>query len=397
MLVGIQKALAWATAFAAVFAFYAHSVFGLPSYQVTPVLAVVIATGLVGMAYFGFLQLRHNPAGSPARQASSVLLTVTLLLAFASTAAHAFADDLPTAEWGVAGVTFGVPVLVGFSNVRADLLKAIGTMCVAFAVVDLAFDMLDYLGIAHLANHVGSPGSPYGLHYLGATGSSYATGLVGFLAISFIASGLTSGCLIGNIARMAAIAALIGSVYLTGARTYLAASLASTAIFVATGNRRAPLIVFGTTIAGLFLYMTFNHASGDQDNALRSMLILDGFQGALEHPILGSGPHYIDTSSLIATYQELHSAGIVESGIAQFAIFYGLPAALSLVVASLTAQGARRPGQSFASIILCLMTAVFAFSSPLTSFLGSIAFYTALVYCQRDELGARAKREAAGS
>ncbi len=104
------------------------------------------------------------------------------------------------------------------------------------------------------------------------------------------------------------------------------------------------------------------------------------------HPILGSGPSYIDTSSLVATYQQLHAAGIVESGFAYFAIFYGLPAALALVAASLTAQGARRPGQSFASVVLCLMTAVFAFSSPIGSFLGSIAFYTALIYCQRDEL-----------
>lgn len=386
MLVGLQKVLAWATAFAAVFAFYAHAVFSVPSHQVTPVLAVAVAAGLVGMASFGFLELRYEPTRSPARQASSLLLSLALLLAFASTIAHAFIDEVLIPEWGVAGVTFGVPILIGFCGVRGEFLKAIGVVCVGFASVDLTFDVLDYLGIAPLARHVGEPGSAYGLHYLGAAGSSYATGLVGFLAISFLASGFASGSLLGNLTRMATVAALIGSVYLTGTRTYLAASLASAALFVTPANRRAPLVICGTALAGLFLYMTFNYASGDRDNALRSMLLLDGFQGALQHPILGSGPIYIDTSSLIAIYQQLHAAGVVESGFAQFAIFYGLPAALALVGASLSAQGARRPGQSFASVVLCLISAVLAFTSPIGSFLGSVTFYTALIYCQRDEL-----------
>jgi hypothetical protein len=386
MLMGIQKGLAWATAFAVVFAFYAHSVFGLPSHQVTPVAAAVIAAGLIGMAYFGVLQLRYQPTGSPGRQGSSFLLTLTLLLAFASTVAHAFTNAVLIPEWGVVGVTVGVPFLIGFCNVRGDFLKAIGVLCVGFATIDLTFDVLDYLGIGHLANHVGSPGSAYGLHYLGATGSSYATGLVGFLAISFLASGFVSGSPLGNLARVAAVAALIGSVYLTGTRTYLAASLASAALFVVPANRRVPLIVYGAAISGLFLYIAFSHVGGDRDNALRSMLLLDGFEDAMTHPILGSGPSYIDTSSLVATYQQLHTAGVVESGFAYFAIFYGLPAALTLVAASLTAQGAQRPGQSFASVVLCLITALLAFTSPIGSFLGSIVFYTALIYCQRDEL-----------
>jgi hypothetical protein len=386
MVWGIQRILAWVTAFATVFAFYAHSVFGLPSYQVTPISAGVIAAGLIGMAYFGFLELLCHAPGSPARQASSFLLTVALLLAFASTIAHSFADEVLIPEWGVAGVTFGVPLLIGFCNVRGEFLRAIGVMCVGFATVDLAFDVLDYLGIAHLANHVGKPGSAYGLHYLGAAESSYATGLVGFLAISFLARGFESGTVVGNVLRMGFVAALVGSVYLSGTRTYLAASLASAAIFVVPGNKRVPLIICSAAIAGLFLYVTFNYAWGDRDNALRSMLIADGFQGAILHPVLGSGPSYLDTSSLIATYQQLHTAGVVESGFSQFAIFYGLPAAVALVAASLTAQGGWRPRQSFASVVLCLITAVSTFSTPIGSFLGSITFYTALIYCQRDEL-----------
>jgi hypothetical protein len=132
--------------------------------------------------------------------------------------------------------------------------------------------------------------------------------------------------------------------------------------------------------------MTFNYVSGDRDNALRSMLLLDGLDGALHHPILGSGPFYIDPGSLIANYQLLHDAGVVESGIAQFAVFYGLPSTVALLTASLVAQGAGRPAQSFASVVLCLITAILTFSTPIGSFLGSIAFYTALIYCQRDEL-----------
>jgi hypothetical protein len=386
MLVGVQKILAWATAFAAVFAFYAHRVFGLPSYQVTPLSAVAVAAGLSGMAYFGFLQQRYQPTASPARQASSFLLTLALILALTSTVAHAFAEEVLVPEWGVAGVTFGVPILIGFCNVRAEFLRAIGIVCTVFAGIDLVLNLLDYLGVLHLAGHSGGSASAYGLHYLGASGSSFAAGLVGFLAISFVASGFAAGSLVGNLARVAITAAFIGSIYLTGTRTYLAASLASAAIFVTPANRRAPLVICGAALAGLFLYMTFNYASGDHDNALRALLLLDGFDDAIRHPILGSGPSYIDSGSLVATYQWLHSVGVVESGFAQFAIFYGLPAALALSAASLAAQGARRSGQSFASVVLCLITAIFAFSTPIGSFLGSITFYTALIYCQRDEL-----------
>ena len=92
-------------------------------------------------------------------------------------------------------------------------------------------------------------------------------------------------------------------------------------------------------------------AARDHDNALQSLLLLDGFDDAISHPILGSGASYNYSGSLIATYQRLHSMGVVESGFAQFAIFYGRPAALALVAASLTAQGAGRPMQSFASVV----------------------------------------------
>jgi hypothetical protein len=386
MLVRIQKGLAWATAFATVFAFYAHSVFQVPSYRVTPLSASAIAGGLVGMAYFGLLQARYFPTESAARQVSSLMLSVALLLAVASTVTHAFADQVLIPEWGVAGVTFGVPVLIILCNVRGELLRAIGVVSLIFAGVDFFADFLEYIGLAHLASHVGKEGSSYGLHYLGLSNSSYATGLVGFIAICFVNAGFSSGTLLGNLMRMVITAGLVASVYLTGTRTYLAAALAATALLVVPSNGRAPLAICSLAIAGLFLYITFNHPAGDQDDALRSMLILDGAQSAVLHPILGAGPSYVDTSSLVATYQQLNGAGIVESGIAQFAIFYGMPAAIALVGASLTAQGAWRPKQSFASVVLCLITAVFAFSSPIGSFLGSITFYTALIYCQRDEL-----------
>jgi hypothetical protein len=389
--VAIQKGLAWATAFAAVFAFYAHTALGLPSYQVTPVSAVVVACGLIGMAFLGLFVLGTHQGATAARLASSVLLGVALLLAFLSTVAHAFTDEVAIPEWGVAGVTFGVPVLIGICGVRGELLKAIGVVCVLFATMDLAFDVLDDLGVAHLANHVGAAGSAYGLHYQGAAGSSFAAGLVGFLAVSYLASGFARGTLGGNLVRMAMVAAFIGSIYLTGTRTYLAAAIVSAALFVVPGNRRVPLVLCGAALAALFLYMTFNYQPGDADNALRSMLLLDGFDEAKRHPILGTGPAYVDSAGLWATYQKLHNAGVVESGIAQFAIFYGVPAALALVLASLAAQAASRPAQSFASVVLCLMTATSAFSSPFGSFLGSIAFYTALIYCQRDKLRSAAE------
>jgi hypothetical protein len=142
-MMAIQKVLAWATAFASVFAFYAHTVLGMPSYEVTPLSAAAVATGLVAMAYFGSLPLAYTPVASPARWLSSVSLLVALLFAFASTVIHAFADQVTMTEWGVAGVTFGVPILIGFCGVREELLKAIGVICLIFASVDLAFDVLD--------------------------------------------------------------------------------------------------------------------------------------------------------------------------------------------------------------------------------------------------------------
>jgi hypothetical protein len=245
---------------------------------------------------------------------------------------------------------------------------------------------LDYLGISHLAKHAGQEGSAYGLHYQGAAGSSFAAGLVGFLAISFVMSDFSSSAIHGKIARGLVAVALIGSIYLTGTKTYLATALFSTAIFVIPANRRIPLVVCGAGVSILFLYVTFNYAAGDTDNQLRSMLILDGLDGAKRHPVLGVGPSYIDTTSLHATYQQLHSAGVVESGLFQFAIFYGLPSAICLVTSSCLSQAAIRPKQSFSSVVLCMITSILAFNPAIGSFLGSITFYTALIYCQRDEL-----------
>ena len=86
---------------------------------------------------------------------SSALLALALFLAMLSTVVHAFMDEAGFPEWGVAGVTFGIPVLIGFCGVRREFLRAIGAVCVVFATADLSFDALDYFGVAHLASHVG--------------------------------------------------------------------------------------------------------------------------------------------------------------------------------------------------------------------------------------------------
>ena len=71
--------------------------------------------------------------------------------------------------------------------------------------------------------------------------------------------------------------------------------------------------------------------------------------------------------------------------ILDFTIAYGMPAALLLLASCVFALSARRSFHSWPVVMLTVLSGQLAFGESLGSLLGSITFWAALTYCQRDE------------
>ena len=127
--------MVWATAFAAVFSFYAHAVFHVPSSAVTPISAPAIAGGLGALASVGVFQ-PIRPAWTTARRTSVLCLAVAWGWAVISVVLETGNRRMEIGDWGAAAVQIGMPALMYFIEPRARLLNAIGFWCVGAAFAD---------------------------------------------------------------------------------------------------------------------------------------------------------------------------------------------------------------------------------------------------------------------
>lgn len=381
----INRAAVWTTAFALVFVFYAHTFLGVQASAITPIMAALIAIGLGALAFFGLRDGEVIHAKDGRRQLSVLCMVATLALCVIATVLGLYSHDMGLNDWGTAAVQVGTPMLLFFSNQRARLLRAIGVVCVVFALLDLTANILDYGDLAHIARHVGHEGSQvYGLHYLGLAGNALAEGMVAFLAATFIAAELPWASAVERVVRCVLIAVLLYSLHLIGSRSYLGMALVGVPLIGLRSCWRIPPIATICASAAASLYATFNAPIDDYEERLRGWLLQDGFEATQVHPIFGNGITYQDSTDLYATYAKLHAAGVTESGGLDFAIAFGIPALALLVISSLAALGWLKPMQTWPAVLLTLLTASLAFAAPF-SFLGATVFWCSLIYCQREE------------
>ncbi|MGH6986149.1 MAG: hypothetical protein ACRED9_04830 [Caulobacteraceae bacterium] len=374
------------TGFSVVFALYAHTIFNTPSKETTPVLAFVIAAGLVGLAVCGFASGRVQVPLTLGRELSCLLIALALGCFVLSTVASFGSRPMGINDWGLFAVEAGVPVLIYLADERGHLLRAVALACIIFALADAGGNVSTFLGWADLVGHAGVIGVGYGLHYLGYTGNSDAGGLVAFLAISWLAMATPRGWGARKWLSLAAMALIGFSLFLIGARRYQAFAAISVAILWVAPLGRLPLAALGIAIAGAFLAATFAAPYGDFDNNLRAELLQVGYAEAQTHPFVGIGPTYRDDTGLKATYDSLQGAGMTESGALDLAIQYGMPAAIFFLLAPLLALSGYRQAPTWCAVVLMCLTAEFAFGGTLTGFLGAVVFFTVLIMCQVDEI-----------
>jgi hypothetical protein len=357
----------WTTAFAIVASLYLPTLLGLPSSVSTPLMAGVIATGLIILALSEFPNFPIVPAVWPIRGLSVPCLALALAGFAISAAVGCFDRTYSLNDWGVFGLQAGTPILLALNGRRIQLLIALSWICVAFATTDLAINCWSALQGAWQRDP-------------GLSGNTHAAGLVAFTAVAFLATRK------GGWWRWALIFALLGSLYLIDARRYLGMAVVAVPILAFRPASRLPLIFVAMAAAAIGLYGTFATGALSFGDNLRASLMETGVDDALSHPLLGSGPMWRDASGLEATYQSLAGAGVTESGILDLSITYGIVATALFMLAAVFALVASRPKLTLPAVILAMLTAELAFGDSLTGFLGAILFFTSLTICQRDEL-----------
>ncbi|HEY5410622.1 MAG TPA: hypothetical protein VIJ94_07835, partial [Caulobacteraceae bacterium] len=225
MRITVAGALTWIVAAGAVGSLYAPTLTGLGAALTTPVLAGAIAAGLIGLAgaqvLGGAADFRPTILGG-ARGVSVGLLALAVAAFALSGAVGAFTRGLTVNDWGLLALQAGTPVLLTLSGRRAELLRALGAVCIVFATVDMAANLAAFAHLIELPAYSGRLTSEgVRLRYPGLSGNSLASGLVAFTAVAFLASGVDGRMRGALIARIALIGALLVSLSLIDARRYL--------------------------------------------------------------------------------------------------------------------------------------------------------------------------------
>lgn len=387
MRISLGGVLTWIVAVAAVGSLYAHTLSGLPAGVTTPALAGIVAVALALLAAMGARAFRAGPLTGA--RGLSVLFLVLAVAGFSiSTLVGLATRQTSLNDWGLFALQAGTPVLLTLNGRRERLLEALGATCILFAAVDAAANLA---AVAHLIDLPAYAGrmteGGFRLRYPGLSGNSLASGLVAFVAVAFLAVKVSGPMRPALVARIALIAVLIASLWLIDARRYLTMSLLAVPLIGFRPAWRIPpaLIAVGLGAAGLV-------AAFAETSDLRARLVIGGVARALSHPLLGAGPQWRDPAAMQPLYENLHGAGVTESGLLDLSIAYGVPAAAMLVAAALAALAARQRTQGLPTVILALMTAELAFGDSLTGFLGALLFYACLIWRQRDEADARIAR-----
>lgn len=318
----------------------------------------------------------------PLRQLALFALAGALIIFLISSLLAIATSSLSINDLGVFVLQVAVPIMVLLSRARLRLVLAIGTWAVLFALFDAGANFLGVAGIIDISAPVRVVGGEVQYSYAGFTGSTLASGFVAFAAVAYLMY-LSQR---GGIARyicLGTVVILLVSLNLIEARRYFGLALVAVVLFQFAQNVRwISLPTISLVVAALFLYLTFSAAEDDGGNILRGLLILNGAVTASEHPVLGSGPRYIETKDATATFVELSEAGVTESQLIDFAIEYGMLAAGFLFMAVLITLGSHRTSVPFLpAIVLTAMTSELFFGGSLASFAGTLLFYGSLGAC----------------
>jgi hypothetical protein len=366
--------------------FYAHNLLQRPAAELTPIITFGIAIALATSALFGALTLRSVSSPTPARRFSALLLSTAIFFQFVSCIDSWFHGPPSIEDWGIFVIEIATPVFLIFSPHRVAILRLTLKIAVFFAFGDLFFNATTYAGLSRLSDVSGSYNSSYGVHYLGIPGNSFAEGIVAFLAISYISSGLPNSTNKKELFfRILLLLLLFLSEILIRARSDLAISIVAAALLSFRKSHHFPMILVSVSISILLLYATFHHNPYDTDESLRANLMRHGISEASHNILLGEGPRYRPTADLVANFRILSSAGITESGTIDYVTAYGALSTVLMYLSLFFALAASRSKQTIEAVLLACLSGSLVINGGLSSFLGSIIFYDSLVICQREE------------
>jgi hypothetical protein len=381
----LEKRLAWVTAFAVVFSLYAHTVLRLDSSQVTPVLAIVIAAGLVSMSICWTADPWFTVPRGPMRWLSAL----TLFAAWggflvAGLGGLLTRDDPPSVnDWGLFALQVGALPLLLLNNQRAYFINAIGVVCLGFAIADAVASFGDLAGLWRLAEHGGRVTAAGTIDRIpGLTGNSHAAGLVALVACCSVATRLRGWrgwrdtlCALGVLAL------LVGSLILSDARRYIGEAVLCVGLIGFSLWRVAPLQLVAPILGAGGVWFSFTH--WDADNALRADLMADGWRDAADHLLIGEGVTYraIGEGGLYG----LRLAHVTESGALDLALAYGWLVTGLFLLAVLLSLSAGRRRLFWPVALLTVVSGELAFGDPLEGFLGAILFFGSLLFVLCDE------------
>src|SRR5579875_1262785 len=149
------SAILWITGFLTVVSLYAHTLVGMPSDVVTPILAGLIAAclWLIGVLEAG--RLRIDFGNGALRTASTLCLALSLIMMSGSALVGFAGHGLKAQEFGVFAIQVGIPVLVVLNPQRLKLIKAISVFCIFFAFLDLMANALALVHLVDLSHYSG--------------------------------------------------------------------------------------------------------------------------------------------------------------------------------------------------------------------------------------------------
>jgi hypothetical protein len=378
-------ALPFVIAIGSVGTFYAHTFLGRPPEELTPAITIGVAMSLAASAACGILSLRTIGFVSTARKISVAALAVSVLFEFTSSVRGILLGTMSRPDWGIFVIQVLSPVLILLSTQRPIILKAILNTAVVFAFGDFLVNFATYTGAAALSEISGGDRTSYGIHYLGLPGNTFAEGIVGFLAICYLSSGIPlSKTRKEFVFRLALVIILFCSELLIRARTDLALSILAFILLSFPKSSKLSPIILSIMLSAVLLYGIKYYNPYHTDERLRTSLMSRGLVQLKDNILLGQGAHYKSTADLTGNFQILSSAGITESGSIDFGIAYGVVALIFLYVSIFFGLGAKRDYQTLPAVLLTCLSASLVINGGLTSFLGSITLYLSLVMCQEE-------------
>jgi hypothetical protein len=382
----ILTTLTWLTAFLTVFSLYGQTFLNSDPGKSTPVLAILIAAFLSILTLAWLYYPRLIKPSTSIRKISALVMFIALFI-FSVFGLLGFIGRKASAnDWGILLLQVGTPLLLVLNHQRTTLIQAIGAWCALFASIDAGANMGATAGLWQLAD-AGGRYDAHGEHitrFGGLTGNSLATGFVALVAVGYISSRLRDCRSWGRrILTSAWLVSIFISLYLADSRRYIGGAIFMVVLIVIPYGRFVPLPVVSATLGlgGIFLTLR----ATDSENMQRADLMADGWREASSHAWVGEGIRYHLTAAG-ADFNSLWAVHATESGAIDMAIANGWLATVLFISAAFLALGAKRGKLTWPSVLFTVMTGEIAYTAPIDGFLGSIIFFSCLIYILCDEV-----------